>query len=325
VSADFTLDDVRQVHAQIRNQIVHTPVLRCHPASGIAQSGHNAASVTLKLELMQIGGSFKIRGALAVLAGYSDAQIANGLTAVSAGNHAIAVAFAAKSRGVSAKLVMLQRSNPARVAACKHYGAEVIQVEDVHKAFDLVHEIERTEGRIFVHPYEGRGTAMGTATLVVELIEQNPAIDTVIVPIGGGGLAAGVSTAVKMMRPNAVVYGVEPFGADSMYRSFEKGSPQGIDKVATIADSLGAPSAQPYSFGLCRDSIDEIVRVDDDELKRAMRLLFQDAKLAVEPAGAAATAALCGPLKDRLKGRNAGVIVCGANIDPATYWSYLNA
>jgi len=94
--------------------------------------------------------------------------------------------------------------------------------------------------------------------------------------------------------------------------------------VATIADSLGAPSAQPYSFGLCRDSIDEIVRVEDDELKRAMSLLFRDAKLAVEPAGAAATAALCGPLKDRLKGRNVGVIVCGANIDPATYWSYLN-
>src|SRR5204862_6591778 len=137
----------------------------------------------------------------------------------------------------------------------------------------------------------------------------------------GGGLAAGVSTVVKMLRPKAVIYGVEPFGADSMYRSFEKGSPQGIDKVATIADSLGAPSAQPYSFGLCRDSIDEIVRVEDDELKRAMRLLFQDAKLAVEPAGAAATAALCGPLKDRLKGRNVGVIVCGATIDPATYWS----
>jgi len=324
LSADFTLDDVRQIHARIRDQIVHTPVLRCHRASAIAQSGHNAASVTLKLELMQIGGSFKIRGALAVLAGYDDAQIARGLTAVRAGNHAIAVAFAAKSRGVSAKLVMLQRSNPARVEACKHYGAEVIQVEDVHKAFDLVHEIERTEGRIFVHPYEGRGTAMGTATLGLEMIEQAPELDAVIVPIGGGGLAAGVSTAVKMLRPNAVVYGVEPFGADSMYRSFEKGSPQGIDKVATIADSLGAPSAQPYSFGLCRDSIDEIVRVEDDELKRAMGLLFRDAKLAVEPAGAAATAALCGPLKDRLKGRNVGVIVCGANIDPATYWSYLN-
>jgi threonine dehydratase len=316
--ADFTLQDVKQVYDKIRPDIVVTPTLNCHRASEIAKAT-DAAGVVLKLELMQIGGSFKIRGALSVLTGFSDAELRPGVTAVSAGNHAIAVAIAAKSRGVSAKVVMLKRSSPARVEACKAYGAEVLQAEDVHTAFRLVDEIAQKEKRVFVHPYEGRGTALGTATLGYEFLQQAGDIDTVIVPIGGGGLAAGISAAVKMLKPNAVVYGVEPFGADSMYRSFAKGAPQGIEKVETIADSLGAPSALPYSFGLCREFVDDVVRVSDDELRAAMRLLFRDAKLAVEPAGAAATAALCGPLKDRVKGRRVGVIVCGANIDAESY------
>jgi threonine dehydratase len=320
--ADFTLRDIEQVYGRIKRDIVVTPTLNCHPASEIAKAS-SAVSVALKLELMQISGSFKIRGALSVLSNFSDAELKHGVTAVSAGNHAIAVSIAAKSRGASAKVVMMKRSNPARVEACKSYGAEVIQAEDIHEAFRLVDEIAEKEKRIFVHPYEGRGTALGTATLGYEFLLQAPDVDTVIVPIGGGGLAAGVSAAVKMIKPSARVYGVEPFGADSMYRSFEKNSPQAIERVDTIADSLGAPSAQPYSFGLCRKFVDEIVRVSDDELRAAMRLLFRDAKLAVEPAGAAATAALCGPLKERLKERRVGVIVCGANIDAESYARYL--
>ncbi len=218
---------------------------------------------------------------------------------------------------------MLKRSSPARVDACRAYGAEVILADDVHKAFEIVDKIAACEGRMFIHPFEGRDTALGTATLGLEFLEQVPHLDTVIVPVGGGGLAAGVAAAVKMLRPEAIVYGVEPFGADSMYRSFATGSPQGIATVTTIADSLGAPAARPYSFGLCHTYVDAVVRIDDEALKRAMRLLFEDAKLAVEPAGAAATAALCGPLAGRVKGRHVGLIVCGANIDAGTYCSYL--
>ena len=140
-----------------------------------------------------------------------------------------------------------------------------------------------------------------------------------IVPIGGGGLCAGVASAVKLASPRTLVFGVEPEGADSMHRSFAAGSPQAIDAVRTIADSLGAPHAAPYSFGLCRRYVDDLVRVSDDELRRAMYLLFASAKLAVEPAGAAATAALCGPLLERLRGKRVGVVVCGANIDHATF------
>ncbi len=146
-----------------------------------------------------------------------------------------------------------------------------------------------------------------------------------IVPIGGGGLCAGVAAAVKLASPRTLVFGVEPEGADSMHRSFAAGSPQAIDAVRTIADSLGAPHAAPYSFGLCRRYVDELVLVSDDELRRAMYLLFASAKLAVEPAGAAATAALCGPLLERLRGKRVGVIVCGANIDHATFATQIAA
>ena len=169
-----------------------------------------------------------------------------------------------------------------------------------------------------MHPFEGPRTALGTATLGLELMEQVPDLDAVIVPIGGGGLCAGVAAAVKLVAAGCLVFGVEPEGADSMRRSFAAGSPQAIDAVRTIADSLGAPHAAPYSFDLCRRYVDELVLVDDDALRRAMLLLFTSAKLAVEPAGAAATAALCGPLRERLAGRRVGLVVCGANIDAAT-------
>jgi threonine dehydratase len=156
-------------------------------------------------------------------------------------------------------------------------------------------------------------------------VSQAADLDAVIVPIGGGGLCAGVAAAVKQAKPSCQVFGVEPEGADTMRRSFAAGSPQAIDKVRTIADSLGAPHAAPYSFGLCRRYLDGLVVVDDPALRRAMLLVFESAKLAVEPAGAAATAALVGPLCERLAGKTVGLVVCGSNIDAATFSSHLAA
>ena len=140
-----------------------------------------------------------------------------------------------------------------------------------------------------------------------------------VVPIGGGGLCAGVSRAVKLMQPGCEVFGVEPEGADTMHRSFAAGKPVAIDKVRTIADSLGSPRAEPYSFALCKEHVDGLAMVSDDDLRAAMRLLFAEAKLAVEPAGAASTAALVGPLRERLEGKRVALIVCGTNIDPGTF------
>ena len=313
-----TLETIRATRALIGDRVVTTS-MREWVDRGLASAVGARTRVFLKEELFQRTGSFKPRGALAVMLDLAPEALARGVTAVSAGNHAMAVAYAAGVLGTTATVVMPQTASPFRVAACRAFGAEVELVENVHVAFERVREIERDQGRSFVHPFEGPCTALGTATLGLEFVEQAPGLDAVIVPIGGGGLAAGVAAAVKLASPQTQVFGVEPVGADSMHRSFAAGSPQSIEAVRTIADSLGAPHAAPYSFALCRRYVDELVSVDDDALRRAMLLLFGSAKLAVEPAGAAATAALCGPLRERLIGRKVGVIVCGANIDAATF------
>jgi threonine dehydratase len=281
-------------------------------------------TVVLKLELFQQTGSFKPRGALTVMLALPPDRLALGVTAVSAGNHAAAVAYAAHCLGTTAKVVMPHTANPARVAICHAWGAEVILTNNVAEAFAIAERIERDEDRTFVHPFEGPLTALGTATLGLELLRQAPDLDAVIVPIGGGGLIGGVAAAIKQVAPRCRVYGVEPTGADSMTRSLAAGSPQLAAPITTIADSLAPPYALPYSFGLCRRFVDEVVLVDDDALCAALYLLMRSAKLAVEPAGAAATAALTGPLRDRLRGKRVGLVVCGSNIDTESYQRFLS-
>jgi len=315
---------IRATRARLGDLVVTTPV-REWDDPALAREAGRGTRVFLKEELFQRTGTFKPRGALAVMLELPKDALARGVTAVSAGNHAIAVAYAAQVLGTTAKVAMPRTANAFRVAKCRALGAEVELLEDVHRAFARVKEIESQEGRTFVHPFEGPRTALGTATLGLELVEQVPELDAVVVPIGGGGLCAGVAAAVKLARPQCRVYGVEPEGADTMRRSFAAGSPQAIDAVRTIADSLGAPHAAPYSFSLCRRYVDDVVLVSDDALRRAMLLLFASAKLAVEPAGAAATAALLGPLHARLQGQRVGLVVCGANIDAATFSAHLAA
>jgi threonine dehydratase len=222
---------------------------------------------------------------------------------------------------------MPKNANAFRVQVCRELGASIELVDNVHQAFARVKEIEASEGRVFVHPYEGPKTALGTATVGLEFIDQTRAagvaLDAVVVAAGGGGLSAGISCAVKQMSPSTAVYVVEPEGADSLSRSIRAGSPQAIDAVRTIADSLGAPRCEPYSFALNQQFVDEVVLVTDDQIRDAMRLTFRVAKLVVEPAGAAALAALMFPLRQRLEGKAVGLVVCGANIDPQTYAAQL--
>jgi threonine dehydratase len=319
-----TLSAIRATRERLEGLILETPVWRWQ-TDAITSIVGPTTQVFLKLELFQHTGSFKPRGALAVMLDLPRAVLERGVCAVSAGNHAMAVGYAARVLGTSAKVVMMTNANPARIAGCKEYGAEIELVEDVQRAFERVREIEVEEGRTFVHPFEGPLTALGTATLGLELCREVPDLDAVIVPIGGGGLCAGVATSVKLQMPRCQVFGVEPEGADSMYRSFTSGKPERIDRVRTIADSLGAPYAAPYSFALCRRYVDELVRIDDDALRRAMALLFRSMKLAVEPAGAATTAALMGPLRERLQGKRVALIVCGSNVDAGTFAAHLAA
>lgn len=311
------IDAIRANRARLGSLVVTTPV-RELVDDALAAAVGASTTVWLKEELFQRTGSFKPRGALTVMLDLDAAALARGVTGVSAGNHAISLGYSAKKLGTTAHVVMPKTANAFRVQMCRELGATVELVENVHLAFERVHEIVASDGRTFVHPYEGPKTALGTASVGLEFIEQvraaGSSLDAVLVASGGGGLTGGVACAVKQMSPSTAVYVVEPVGADSMRRSFDAGEPQAIDAVRTIADSLGAPRCEPYSFALNRMFVDDVVLVTDDQIRHAMRLLFRSAKLAVEPAGAAALAALMYPLREMLDGKRVGVIVCGGNI-----------
>ena len=310
------IEEIRALRERQSGQIIETPLMRC---AAIESRLDNGTEVLAKLEFLQRTGTFKARGALATLQSLPAEEKKNGVTAVSAGNHAIATAFAAKATGTTAKVVMMRSANPSRVASCKSYGAEVVIAEDVHQAFELAQKICDQEGRFFVHPFEGENIALGTGTVGLEVCEQVGDFDAIVIPVGGGGLIAGISNAVKQLRPNVEVIGVEPLGADSMHRSFASGKPESIEKISTIADSLGAPYALPYSFGLARRNVDRLVKVDDREIRKAMGFLFHSMSIAVEPACATSTAALLGPLRDSLRNKRVVLIMCGSNIDWATF------
>ena len=308
--------EIRALREQLTAETLETPVLRC--AAIEALLGRDT-QVHAKLEFLQRTGTFKARGALATLHGLSPEQKAAGVTAVSAGNHAIATAYAASTVGTTARVVMIGTANPLRIARCRAYGADVVLVDDVHEAFEVAEGIQRDEGRYFVHPFEGPSIALGTGTMGLEICEQVPDFDALIVPIGGGGLIGGVANAVKQLRPDCEIIGVEPEGADSMHRSREAGEVRSIERVETIADSLGAPFAMPYSFALTEQHVDRLTLVDDEALRRTMGFLFSAMKLAVEPACVASTAALLGPLRDDLAGKRVVLVMCGSNIDWNTF------
>ncbi len=310
------LDDIVRARKALGARILTTPLTRC---AGLEDMLANGTRVSGKLEFLQRTGTFKARGALAVINSLTDEQRRAGVTAVSAGNHAIATAYAARAAGTHAKVVMIATANPYRVEACRAQGADVVMADDAHAAFERVEQIQRDEGRFFVHPFEGPLIASGTGSIGVEICEQADDINAIIVAVGGGGLIGGLSNAVKKLRPNVEVIGVEVEGADTMHRSLAAGKPVAIERVDTIADSLGAPFAMPYSFELCRNNVNRMVLVSDEQLRRAMGLLMTTMKIAVEPACAAATAALIGPLRELLAGQHVVLVFCGSNIDWPTF------
>jgi threonine dehydratase len=309
-----TLQQVRQTADRLAGKVLETPVWRWQTGE-VERSLSPDTEVWLKLELFQRSGSFKLRGALNCVAALDAAALRRGVAAASAGNHAMAVAQAARAAGAHAKVAMPRSASPTRIAAAQADGAEVHLTDTVHEAFALAQRWVEEEGRTMIHPFDGPLTAEGTATIGLELMRQVPGLDAVVVPVGGGGLCAGIAAAVKQIDPNCQVFGIEPFGADAMYQSFRAGATARLDRVDTIADSLGAPYSLPYSYGVCRRFVDDIVRVWDEEMCRAMHYLYRDMKLVAEPAAAAATAALLGPLRSRLDGKKVALIVCGSNID----------
>ena len=315
-----TIAEVRAMSAQLQGNILTTPCWHWQNPLAANLFGPRA-EILFKLECLQRGGTFKTRGALAVMSTLSADALERGVVTASAGNHAIAVSYGAKLMNTSAKLVMPKTANPYRVRCCRELGAEIIFTDDVFSVFERARQIEMQEQRHFVHPFEGPLTAMGTATLGVELVEQLGKLDAVIIAIGGGGLCAGAASAIKQLQPECKVFGVEPIGANAMSQSFAAGRAVKLRTIDTIADSLSPPYVGDYTYAVCRETVDDIVTVSDEEIKAAMRLLFEEMKLAVEPAGAAAMAALCNRLDKTLYNQRVAVLVCGSNIDIETFYT----
>lgn len=317
MTTSLQLDDIRSAAQRIQPYINRTPLY--HWQDDWVDEHISDGELHLKLEFLQRTGSFKARGAVNNILTRDDAERGKGVTAVSAGNHAIAVAYAAKTLGVSAKVVMHRGANPARVAKCRAFGAEVILVNDITQAFPIMEEIAATEGRSVIHPFDGQATMQGTGTVGLEIAESITDLDAAVVAIGGGGLIAGVGAALKALQPSLTVYGVEPTGASGMSQSLSCG--RFLDKVEvnTIADSMGAPLHCAESFAVCQQVVDEIVLLDDDALCRGMVVAFDRLKFSLEAAGSAVLAALAGPLKGRLRGKRTAAILCGSNIDEASW------
>ena len=315
-----TVAAIRETAALIGPYVERTPVT-AWPGPGLGERLAAGTRVFAKLEFLQRSGTFKVRGALSNILRLDAGQRARGVTAMSAGNHAVAVAYAASVCGVDAKVVMQKSANPARVAQARGYGAEILFADDGATGFALAEKIVADEGRAFVPPFDGPATALGTATLGLEFHEQAAELEVLIVAVGGGGLAGGVAAATKLVNPDCRVIGVEPDGADTMRRSMAAGSAQSIDRPLSIADSLAPPMTLPYPYRLCRDHVDTLLTITDDDLRAAMQLLFADLKIAVEPACAASTAALL-QVADDVAGRRVGLVLSGSNIDFPSFAEY---
>ena len=308
-----TADLINNARQAVKDHLVYTPVLEL-ASSKIKSYLPSGSRFYLKLEIFQHTGSFKARGNYIGLAGLTPEEQSMGVVTASGGNHGLALAWAAQARGVACKVVMSEATDLMRIQGCRDLGAEVILKPDVAAVFSEAERIAREEKRCFMHPYNDHNMIMGAAVCGAEIIESTPQQDVIILPIGGGGLIAGVASAFKAFSPTTTVIGVEPKGADSMKRSFSAGKPIKLDKTASIADSLAALETLPYSFGIARQCVDEIITIDDDLMASMMLRMRDSLSLMVEPACAASLAAALGPLAGRLGGKSVGVIACGSNI-----------
>lgn len=307
------LTDIEKAAERLAGKVVRTP---CLSLNGNILPGFDEKSLHFKMELFQTGGSFKLRGALNTVSQLPEGT--PGITGFSAGNHAIAVALAGKAANLPATVVMPKSANPFRVKRCQEEGAEVLFGNDISELVSQVDALQKERGLALVHPFEGWHTVEGTGTVGLEFMRDLPTLDAVLVPVGGGGLIAGVASAVKAINPQCKVIGIEPAGARGMASSLAAGKPLPKVPVNTIADSLGAPLHLPITFGLISQHVDEMVQVEEQALRDAMGWFFTHLKLAVEPACAATIAALMGPLNN-IDAERIGIIACGTNIDESTY------
>jgi threonine dehydratase len=307
----LSLSDIEAARERLADVARHTPMDHSHTFSDWA-----GAEVHLKLENMQRTGSFKIRGASNRIQQLSPDEQASGVVTASAGNHAQGVALAATRAGVNSKIVMPEFAPISKVRATERYDAEVVlHGEDYAAAAERAHQLEETEDRTYVHAFDDEAVMAGQGTIGLEIMDDCPEVDTVVVPIGGGGLIAGIATAVKGINPDVRIIGVQAEGASSAADSLRKGQRVTLDSVDTIADGIATRSVGTKTFDVITERVDEVVTVNDREIAMALVSLLERSKTLVEGAGAVSVAAL---LENRFSFEKSEVIVpacCGGNID----------
>jgi threonine dehydratase len=283
----ITIQDINEAQKRISGYAIRTPLLRVRFLDEIL-----GCKAWLKPECLQQTGSFKMRGALNKLLSLTEEQKKYGVVCASSGNHGQAVAYAAKLLGINAKVVMPVNANPVKIAGVQKYGAEIILCGTVSSEREAkMSEMMAQENRIAVHPFENDHVKAGQGTTSLEILEDNPGMNYIVVPIGGGGLISGMATAAKAVNPNVKIVGVEPTGAPRYGLSRQAKAPVSLEKVDTIADGTKTDKANPHNFPIIEKYVDYLVTVDDERIKEAMKLLITQAKLCVEPSGALSVAA----------------------------------
>jgi threonine dehydratase len=309
----LTIDDVHRARERIDGRLHRTPLLSSRTLSETA-----GVEVHLKAELLQRTGSFKPRGVLNKLATLSDEEKARGVISISAGNHAQALAYAAAVEGIDALVVMWQTASPMKIAAARGYGATIdTEAPDIPAAFDRLDALVEETGRTLVHPYDDPLVIAGQGTVGLEILEDLPGADVVLVPVGGGGLVSGIATAVKGLRPEARVVAVEPERSPALHESLKAGEPVTVEAMS-IADGLNGPYAGPNCVRVCTDLGVESVLVKEDALEEAFRFIYGRMKLACEVAGAATTAALLSGRVEVEPGQKVAAVVSGGNVAAKT-------
>ena len=308
MNSKLTLDNIYKASYVLKNVVRKTDVI-------YAPKLKPGTELYLKTEDLQVTGSFKVRGAYYKMSQLTPEEKAKGVIACSAGNHAQGVALAAQKNGIKATICLPDGAPIPKIEATKSYGAEICLVNGVYDdAHKKALELRDENGYTFIHPFNDPDVISGQGTIALELYEQIPDLDAVIVPVGGGGLISGVAFAIKQLNPNVKVYGVQAAGAPSMKNSLADGKIETLPSVKTIADGIAVKEPGDLTYDICSKYVDEIVTVTDDEISAAILALMEQHKLVAEGAGAVPVAAAMFDKID-LKGKKAVCVVSGGNID----------
>ena len=316
-----TLDDIRAARERVRPHVHRTPVL----TSRLVDE-RIGAHIFFKCEIFQKVGAFKARGAFSRLTLLSPEERSRGVVAFSSGNHAQAVALAARELGVRATIVMPMDAPALKITATRGYGANVVLYDRLggESREEIARRIVEEEGATLVPPFDDDAVIAGQGTLALELLEDVPDLELIVTPCGGGGLLSGTAVAAKGLNPGIRLWGVEPEAGDDMKRSFEKGEPVSIPLPATIADALQTTRPAERTVAIVRALTEGILTVSDLELRRAMAFLASRLKIVVEPGGAAAFAALLHGKVPGAAGKRIGVVLSGGNVDPDRFGSFIS-